>query len=260
LLSSGDRSSAVSAAPDLKTRFDAGFSIQPTNNPDYVAAAKLMIPPPPQTELGLQGIDPRRLRASFQRGMIAMQSDVEDEKVSGARLVSAAAILGYGPARVLVAQRYPSSSAIRSAVSSAEVVRYSLDPLIIAGVSSEANRNFLVLLAAYFSGRQALADYANDLLAGLRDDKRLQTGERLQLLLRLLSRVRGPCTAIATTVGKALPATGPECSPALQEQIENYIHVTGPPGFEAEARRHALRLLDNSADTGRPVASTPASD
>jgi hypothetical protein len=76
---------------------------------------------------------------------------------------------------VLIAHRYPSSSAIRAAVSSVEAVRYSLDPLTISGVSSEANRNFLVLLAAYFSGRQALADYANNVLAVLRDDKRLQT-------------------------------------------------------------------------------------
>src|SRR5262249_40036130 len=145
LVLSADKS-AGSATPDMKTRFDAGFAVQPTNNPDYVAAAKLMIPPPPQTELGLQGVDPRRLRASFQRGTIAMQSDTEHQQVSGARLVSVAAILGYGPARVLIALRYPSSSPMRSAVASAEAVRYSLDSLIISGGTSEANRNFLVLL------------------------------------------------------------------------------------------------------------------
>jgi hypothetical protein len=252
--------SVGSAQRDMRARFDAGFAIQPNNNPDYVAAAKLMVPPPPQTELALQGVDPRRLRANFQRGMTAMQNDAEDQKVSGARLVSVAAILGYGPARLLIVHRYPSSSNIRSAVASAEAVRYSLDSLLVSGVPSEANRNFLVLLAAYFSGHQALADYANNLLAVLLDDNRLQTGERLQLLLGLLARVRGSCTAVAMIVGKPRTATGSECSPALQAQIENYLHVTTPPGFEAESRRHAVKMLDNSADAERPVASTPASD
>jgi hypothetical protein len=252
--------SVGSAQRDMRTRFDAGFAMQPNNNPDYVAAAKVMVPPPPQTELALQGVDPRRLRANFQRGMTAMQSDAEDQKDSGAHLVSVAAILGYGPARLLIVHRYPSSSTIRSAVASAEAVRYSLDSLLVSGVPSEANRNFLVLLAAYFSGHQALADYANNLLAVLLDDNRLQTGERLQLLLGLLARVRGSCTAVAMIVGKPRTATGSECSPALQAQIENYLHVTTPPGFEAESRRHAVKMLDNSADAERPVASTPASD
>jgi hypothetical protein len=252
--------SAGSATPDMRARFDAGFAIQPSNNSDYDAAAKLMIPPPPQTELALQRVDPRRLRANFQRGMTAIQSDAEDQKVSGAHLVSVAAILGYGPARLLIAHRYPSSSTIRSAVASAEAVRYSLDSLMVSGVASEGNRNFLVLLAAYFSGHQALADYANNLLAVLLDDNRLQTGERLQLLLGLLARVRGSCTAVAMIVGKPRTATGSECSPALQAQIENYLHVTTPPGFEAESRRHSVKMLDNSADAERPVASTPASD
>jgi hypothetical protein len=244
----------------MRTRFDAGFAIQPSNNPDYVAAAKLMVPPPPQTELALQGVDPRRLRAIFQRGMTAMQTDAEDQQVSGAHLVSVAAILGYGPARLLIAHRYPSSSIIRSAVASAEAVRYSLDSLMISDVSSEANRNFLVLLAAYFSGHQMLADYANNLLAVLLDDKRLQTAERLQLLLRLLARVRGSCSAIAMIVGKPQSATGSECSPGLQAQIENYLHVTAAPGFEAESRRSAIKMLDISADAEHPVASTPASN
>ena len=250
----------LTTGPGLRTRLDVGFTTQPNHDPDYLAAAKLIIPAPPQTALGLQGVDPRRLRASFQHGVIAMRGDAEDESATGARLVSVAAVLGYQPARVLIAQRYPSSVILRSTVSSAEAVRYSLDPLLMADAQSNGNRNFLVLLAAYFSGRRALADYASDVLAVLSDDKRLQTSERLQVLLSLLARVRGACTAIAMTTIKARTVTSPECSPALQLQIENYLHVTPPFGLEPESRREALRLLDGFAETERSDTRSPAAN
>ena len=125
----------LTTGSDLRARLDVGFTTQPNHDPDYLAAAKLIIPAPPQTALGLQGVDPRRLRASFQHGVIAMRGDAEDESATGARLVSVAAVLGYQPARVLIAQRYPSSVILRSTVSSAEAVRYSLDPLLMAGVA-----------------------------------------------------------------------------------------------------------------------------
>jgi hypothetical protein len=257
---SAGQSPADIIASDMQTRFDARFSVQPANNADYVEAAKLMVPAPPQTEPGLRAVDPRRLRANFQRGLTAMRSDVQDQIASGARLVSVAAILGYEPARVLMAQRYPSSPIIRATVSSVEAVRYSLDPLITSGAPTAANRTFLVLLASYFSGRQALQNYATDLLAVLGDDRRLQSGESLELLLSLLARVRGACTAIAVTVAKARTLSGPECSPALQLQVQNYIHLKPPPGFEAESRRMALRLFDDARDPGRSVARSPTAD
>jgi hypothetical protein len=247
-----------SAGPDLRARLDAGFTGQSANDPDYLAAAKLITPAPPQTPLALQGVDPRRLRASFQRGVTAMRSDAADQSATGARLVSVAAILGYQPARLLIVQRYPSSAILRSTVSSAEAVRYSFDPLLLPSAQSEGNRNSLVLLTAYFSGRQALVDYASDVLAVLGDDKRLQTSERLQILLNLLARVRGTCTAITVTIAKARTMTGPECSPALQLQIENYLHVIPPPGRETESRREALRLLDGFAEFERSDMRSPA--
>jgi hypothetical protein len=249
-----------SAAPDIKTRFDAGFSIQSTNSADYFEAIKLIIPAPPHTELGLQNADPRRLRAHFQRGVAALQSDVDDQIVSGARLISIAAIFGYEPARMLIVQRYPSSAILRSALKSTEAIRYSLDPLFTPGAQSAGNRNFLVLLASYFSGHQALSDYANDLLAALGDDERLQTSERLELLFKLLARVRGACTAVAMAIVKARTVTGPECSSGLQLHIANYLKATAPPGLEAESRRHGLKLLNNAEDIARPLAQSPAGD
>jgi hypothetical protein len=213
-------------------------------NTDLRMAEKLMVPAPPQTDLALQGIDPRRLRASFQRGMAAMQSNDSDATIKeGAGLVSMAAALGYEPARVTIAQQYPRSSIIRSAVSSAEAVRYSLDPLFVSGPQSESNRFFLVLLASYFSGRHELPAYATDLLATLSDDRRLQTEDSLKSLLGLLARVPGACTALAHAVVKSRAVTGPECSPGLQLQLENFIRLTAPVGLEARSRRQALQLL-----------------
>ncbi len=225
--------------------FKARASIPPGNTADLVMAAKLMIPAPPDTDSKLKEVDPRTLRAIFQRGRTAMQSNFDDAtSVDDIRLINIAAILGYEPARSLITIEYPRSSLFRSTVTSDEAVRYSLDPLFMAGEQSGGSGGFLVLLASYFSGRQALAGYAADLLAALRDDGRLQSEDRVQTLLELLARVRGACTAVAFAVVKARTVTGPECSPGLKLQIENYLRANKALGLEAESRRQALRLLE----------------
>jgi hypothetical protein len=104
----------------------------------------------------------------------------------------------------------------------------------------------LVLLASYFSGRHELLAYATDLLATLTDDRRLQTADSLKSMLGLLARVPGACTALSQAVVKARTVTGPECSPGLQLQLENFIRLTAPPGLEARSRRQALQLLESS--------------
>ena len=238
---------ATAIAPTQALADSWALSNSANVNTDLRTAEKLMVAAPPQTDLALQGIDPRRLRASFQHGMAAMQSNYSDATTKeGAGLVSVAAILGYEPARLKIVQEYPRSSTIRSAVSSAEAVRYSLDPLFILGPQSQSDRIFLVLLASYFSGRHALPAYATDLLATLSDDQRLQTEDRLKSLLELLTRVPGACTALAHAVVKGRTVTGPECSPGLQLQIEKFFSITAPIGLEARSRRQALQLLENS--------------
>jgi hypothetical protein len=250
-LKSQATSSAHFATATTPTQALADSGAQLSNsakvNADLTVAEKLMVPAPPQTDRALQGIDPRRLRASFQRGMAAMRSNDSDATTKeGAELVSMAATLGYEPARVTIVQEYPRSTIIRSAVSSAEVVRYSLDPLFVPGPQSEGNRIFLVLLASYFSGRHELPAYATDLLATLSDDQRLQTEESLKSLLGLLARVPGACTGLAHTIVKSRTVTGPECSPGLQLQLENFIRLSAPLGLEARSRRQALQLLESS--------------
>jgi hypothetical protein len=241
---SSDRFATAIAPDQALAASGAQLSNSATVNTDLSLAEKLMVPAPPQTDLALQGIDPRRLRASFQRGMAAMQSNDSDATTNeGAELVSIAAVLGYEPARAAIVQEYPRSSIIRSAVSSDEAVRYSLDPLFILGPQSQSNRIFLVLLASFFSGRHELPPYATDLLATLSDDRRLQTADSLESLLGLLARVPGACTALSQAVVKARTVSGPECSPGLQLQLENFIRLTAPVGLEARSRRQALQLL-----------------
>jgi hypothetical protein len=218
---------------------------EPANAPDLTAAAKLMIPAPTGTESTLRAVDPRTLRAIFQRGRAMMESNLDDATMTaGARLINAAAILGYEPARALITSQYARSTFLRSTVQSAEAIRYSLDPLFISGEQSEGRRPFLVLLASYFSGRQSLGVYASDLVTVLRDDGRLQTDDRVESLLGLLARVHGACTALAFVIVKARTATGPECFSGLKLQIENYLRVNKPLGLEPESRREALRFLE----------------
>ena len=223
-------------------------NLSPVNS-DFTAATRLMFPAPTDAEPALQVVAPQILRASFQRGVTAMQRNSYDEAASeGARLVNMTAALGYEPARSLITREYPRSQAIRSAVSATDAVRYSLDPLIVAGRQSEANRTFLILLAAYFSGHQMIVAYAGDVLRALSDDRRLQTSDRLQILLVDLSHVPGACTALARAVVKARMVTGPECSSRLQLQIDHYLRVTSPAGDEAASRRQAMALLRGASE------------
>ena len=214
----------------------------------------MMIPAPPETELALQGIDPRRLRASFQRGTAAMQRYVDGEpmvdgshdeqKIEGARLVNVAAILGYEPARALIARDYPRSHIIRSALSANEAVRYSLDPLFTSGTPSDGNRALgLTLLAAYFSGRHELGAFAVYIIEALRDDRRLQTVDRINFLLNQLAHVRGACIAISRAISPTRIQIGEDCPPALQQEIQLFVRVAAPTGREADSRRQALSML-----------------
>ena len=254
--------SVVASAPEFLPPAAAAVQSSPERsdlsppNSDFAAATRLMIPAPPDAEPTLQIVAPQMLRASFQRGIAAMQRDSDNEAASeGARLVNMTAALGYEPARSLIAREYPKSQAIRSAVSPADAVRYSLDRLFVPGRQSEANRTFLILLAAYFSGHQMIVAYAGDVLRALSDDRRLQTSDRLQILLVDLSHVPGACTALARAVVKARMVTGPECSSRLQLQIDHYLRVTSPAGDEAASRRQAMGLLDKAKKATNAVDS-----
>ncbi len=227
------------------TQFNPEVSSAPLAKPSPASAAVLGSEPS-ETKLAVEAIDSRRLTETFRRGMTMMATELDDNtRREGARLVNAAAVFGYEPARALIVRDYPTTPIIRSVVSAGEAVRYSLDPLLTPNRQSESQIAFLVILASYFSGRHALDAYATGLLVALSDDRRLQTEDLLKSLLEQLVRVRGVCTAIARAAVKARIVTGPECSPNLQLQIQNFLRAATPAGREAESRALALQLLEN---------------
>lgn len=212
-------------------------------DPDFVAASRMMISPPPETDSALRGIDPRRLRTSFARGKTMLTAVSDEQSIAGARLVNIAAVLGYEPARALIARDYPTSHIIRAAVAAPEAVRFSLDPLLHG--HGDKDSAFMALLAAYFAGRDQLAAYATYLLDALADDRRLQSAESIKSLVAGLARVPAVCIAIAHTMVHVRSVTGPPCSSGLQLQMQNYFNRTQPPGLEPQSRRLALTLLQN---------------
>jgi hypothetical protein len=218
-----------------------------------VETSGMMIPPPPDTLSALQSVDPRQLRAVFQRGTAAMQKYIDGEiadgsdnkpKIEGARLVNVAASLGFEPARAMIARDYPRSHIIRLAVPGNEAVRYSLDPLFSSGTPSDGNRA-LTLLAAYYSGHHELETFAISIMEALRDDRRLRTDDRIKFLLTQLAGVRGACGAIVRAISPARILTGAECPPTLQQQMHLFLEVAAPAGREAESRRQALSMLQS---------------
>ncbi len=212
-------------------------------DPDFVAASRMMISPPPDTDNALRDIDPRRLRRSFARAKAMLTATSDEQNIAGAHLVNVAAVLGYEPARALIARDYPTSHIIRTAVAAPEAVRFSLDPILRG--HSDNDSAFMALLAAYFAGRDQLAAYATYLLDAFADDRRLQSADSIKSLLTELARVPAVCIAIAHTLVHARTVTGPPCSSGLQLQMQNYLNKTQPPGLEPQSRRLALALLQN---------------
>jgi hypothetical protein len=69
----------------------------------------------PDTAREAPHVDPRTMRAIVDRGVVAYASAKTDaERARGARLIQTAALMGYPPARDLLARNYPPSEAVRS--------------------------------------------------------------------------------------------------------------------------------------------------
>ena len=83
-------------------------------------------------------IDPRRIRAIVDRGVVDYASAKTDgDRARGAHLIYIAALVGYPPARNLLARNYPQSEAVRSVVSAKDVIRYALTPVMDVVATSE---------------------------------------------------------------------------------------------------------------------------
>lgn len=208
-----------------------------------VASQSASLPPLPAPA----GIAPSRLRAAFVRGAAILNSPAaDDQKIAGARLVYAAAVFGYAPARALIAREYPTSPIIRFAVPAPDAVRFSLDALI-APTNASSDR-FMVLLIAYFSGKAGLIAYSRYLLDAIGEDRRLQSDDAINRLQERLAHVSGSCLAVAHTLVHVRIVSGAACSRTLKLQIEAYLVHPQPSRHDAESRASALRILQSESN------------
>jgi hypothetical protein len=97
-------------------------------------------------------VDPRTMRAIVDRGVVAYASAKTDaERARGARLIQTAALMGYPPARDLLARNYPQSEAVRSVVPATDVIRYALGPVMDVTATSEDSKQIFLALGNHFA-------------------------------------------------------------------------------------------------------------
>jgi len=103
-------------------------AMTPPVDPDPVASFRDLVAVPPDTAREAAHIDPRRMRTIVDRGVVEYASAKTDgDRAKGAGLIQTAALVGYPPARDLLARNYPQSEAVRSVVPAKDVIRYTLD-------------------------------------------------------------------------------------------------------------------------------------
>src|ERR1051325_9786490 len=120
-------------------------------------------------------------------------SKPRNDRLAGAHLLQSAALLGYTPARQLLATNYPTSDIVRTAVPAFDVVRYAIDLFRSAPAD---NRPLLLQVTEYFSANGNLAAFFKLLMGALRVDERYQTPSQIEPLFAVLMTVPGACTAV----------------------------------------------------------------
>jgi len=242
-LSNAERAIMFSIAP--LTSMSA--AVTPVD-PDPVASFRQLIALPPGSGREAPRIDPRRIRTIVDRGVVEYASAKTDgDRVRGARLIQTAALVGYPPARDLLARNYPQSEAVRSVVSAKDVVRYALGPMMHLAAPSEDSKQILLALGQHFALQGELNLFATQILDSLRGDSRPQLMPRVDTLLNLLARVPGACGALARLVPGAGKAADQEC--LFSENLRKFIETTRPSAAdEEESKRRGLLMLNQLGD------------
>ena len=203
-------------------------------DPDPVASFRQLIALPPGTTREAPRIDPRRIRTIVDRRVVEYASAKTDgDRARGARLIQTAALVGYRPARDLLARNYPQSEAVRSVVPAKDVIRYALGPVMDLAATSEDSKQIFLALGQHFALQAELDLFASQILNSLRGDSRPQLIHRVDTFyLDLLARVPGACGALARLVPGAGKVADQECF--LSENLRKYIETTRPPAAEEE--------------------------
>jgi hypothetical protein len=123
--------------------------------PDPVTSVRNLPAVPPDTAREALHIDPRRMRTMVDRGVVEYASaKTNGERARGAGLIQTAALLGYPPARDLLARSYPQSEAVRSVVPAKDVIRYALGPVMDAAATGEESKQIFLALGQHFASRR----------------------------------------------------------------------------------------------------------
>jgi hypothetical protein len=213
-------------------------------DPDPVASFRQLIALPPGGTREPPRIDSRRIRTIVDRGVVEYASARTDgDRARGARLIQTAALIGYPPARDLLARNYPQSEAIRSVVPAKDVIRYALGPVMDVVATSEDSKQIFLTLGQHFALQGQLDLFASQILGSLRGDSRPQLIHRVDTLLDLLARVPGACGALARLLPGAGKAADQEC--LFSENLRKYIETTRPSAAqEEESKRRGLLMLN----------------
>ena len=158
-------------------------------------------------------------------------------------MIQAAALVGYPPARDLLARNYPQSEAVRSVVPAKDVIRYALGPVMDVAATSEDSKQIFLALGQYFALQGQVDLFAAQILISLRGDPRPRLGYRIDTLLDLLARVPGACGALARLVPEGDPSDQ-ECSSSFSEKLRKHIETITPAGEEEESKRRGLVMLN----------------
>jgi hypothetical protein len=216
-------------------------------DPDPVASFRGRMALPPGSTRQAPGIDPRMIRTIVDRGVVEYASAKSDgDRAKGARLIQTAALMGYPPARDLLARNYPQSEAVRSIVPAKDVIRYALGPVIDVAATSEDAKQIFLALGQHFALQGELGLFATQILDSLRGDARPRLSSRIDTLLELLSRVPGACGVLARLVPEAGKVAEQECS--FGENLRKYIETTRPAPVEEEAKGRGLLMLNQLGD------------
>jgi hypothetical protein len=214
-------------------------------DPDPVASFRQLIALLPGTMREAPRIDPRRIRTIVDRGVVEYASAKTDgDRARGARLIQTAALVGYPPARDLLARNYPQSEAVRSVVPAKDVIRYALGPVMDVAATSEDSKQIFLALGQHFALQGQLDLFASQILDSLRGDSRPQLIHRVDTLLDLLARVPDACGALAR---RLLPGPGKDADQEclFSENLRKYVETTRPStADEEESKRRGLLMLN----------------
>jgi hypothetical protein len=179
--------------------------------------------------------------SSMSERPLASMRPAARERARGAGLIQTAALLGYAPARGLLARNYPQSEAVRSVVPAKDVIRYALGSVMDAAATGQDSKQIFLAIGQHFALQGEVDLFAAQILISLRGHSRPQLGYRIDTLLDLLARVPGACSALARLIPGEGGAADRECS--FSQNLRKHIETTAPAREEEESKRRSLLML-----------------